>query len=122
MDAIQLGLLEQVADLHGVPEGAYNIRSNGQGIARNSTANIEIAPKQDKPGIDIIIKPGTKKESVHIPVVLSQSGLKDMVYNDFYVGEDADVVIVQAAASTMTAVRIPSTTVFTAFSSERMPG
>ena len=94
MDAIQLGLLEQVADLHGVPEGAYNIRSNGQGIARNSTANIEIAPKQDKPGIDIIIKPGTKKESVHIPVVLSQSGLKDMVYNDFYVGEDADVVIV----------------------------
>ena len=55
MDAIQLGLLEQVADLHGVPEGAYNIRSNGQGIARNSTANIEIAPKQDKPGIDIIM-------------------------------------------------------------------
>ena len=99
MDAIQLGLLEQVADLHGVPEGAYNIRSNGQGIARNSTANIEIAPKQDKPGIDIIIKPGTKKESVHIPVVLSQSGLKDMVYNDFYVGEDADVVIADGRIS-----------------------
>ena len=68
MDAIQLGLLEQVADLHGVPEGAYNIRSNGQGIARNSTANIDIAPKQDKPGIDIIIKPGTKKRASTFPL------------------------------------------------------
>ena len=94
MDAIQLSLLEQVAGLHEVPEGAYNIRSNGQGIARNTTANIDIVTKIDKPGIDIIIKPGTKKESVHIPVILSQSGLKEMVYNDFYVGEDSDVTIV----------------------------
>ena len=94
MDAIQLSLLEQVAGLHEVPEGAYNIRSNGQGIARNTTANIDIVTKTDKPGIDIIIKPGTKKESVHIPVILSQSGLKEMVYNDFYVGEDSDVTIV----------------------------
>ena len=94
MDAIQLSLLEQVAGLHEVPEGAYNIRSNGQGIARNTTANIDIVTKTDKPGIDIIVKPGTKKESVHIPVILSQSGLKEMVYNDFYVGEDSDVTIV----------------------------
>lgn len=94
MDAIQLSLLEQVAGLHEVLEGAYNIRSNGQGIARNTTANIDIVTKTDKPGIDIIIKPGTKKESVHIPVILSQSGLKEMVYNDFYVGEDSDVTIV----------------------------
>ena len=94
MDAIQLSLLEQVAGLHEVPEGAYNIRSNGQGIARNTTANIDIVTKTDKPGIDIIIKPGTKKESVHIPVILSQSGLKEMVYNDFYVGKDSDVTIV----------------------------
>ena len=94
MDAIQLSLLEQVAGLHEVPEGAYNIRSNGQGIARNTTANIDIVTKTDKPGIDIIIKPGTKKASVHIPVILSQSGLKEMVYNDFYVGEDSDVTIV----------------------------
>ena len=94
MDAIQLSLLEQVAGLHEVLEGAYNIRSNGQGIARTTTANIDIVTKTDKPGIDIIIKPGTKKESVHIPVILSQSGLKEMVYNDFYVGEDSDVTIV----------------------------
>ena len=94
MDAIQLGLLEQVADLHGVPEGAYNIRSNGQGIARNSTANIEIAPKQDKPGIDIYIDGKTDGEAVYIPVVLSKSGMTDLVYNDFYVEDGADVRIV----------------------------
>lgn len=94
MDAIQLSLLEQVSGLHEVPEGAYNIRANGVSAARNSTANIEIVTKTDKPGIDIIIKPGTKNESVHIPVILSESGLKEMVYNDFIIGDDADVTIV----------------------------
>lgn len=94
MDQIQKTLLEQVADLHEVPEGAYNIRSNGKSAARNTTANIDIVTKQDKPGIDIIIKPGTKHESVHIPVIISESGLEEAVYNDFYVGEDADVVII----------------------------
>lgn len=94
IDEIQKRLLEEVADLHDVPEGAYNIRANGQMAARNTTANIDIVSKTDVSGIDIRIKPGTKKESVHIPVVLSASGLKEMVYNDFYVGEDSDVVIV----------------------------
>lgn len=94
MDKIQQALIEQVADLHTVPEGAYNIRANGKLAGRNTTANIDIITKEDKPGIDIIIKPGTKNESVHIPVVLSESGLKDMVYNDFYIGADADVTIV----------------------------
>lgn len=94
IDAIQKTILEQVADLHTVPEGAYNIRANGKMAGRNTTANIDIISKEDGSGIDIRIKPGTKHESVHIPVVLSQSGLKEMVYNDFYIGEDADVVIV----------------------------
>ena len=94
MDAIQKSLLEQVAGLHEMPEGAYNIRANGKKAARNSTAHIEIVSKTDKDGIDIIIKPGTKNESVHIPVVLSESGLTDTVYNDFFVGDDCDVVIV----------------------------
>lgn len=94
MDAIQKGLLEKVADLHEIPEGAYNIRANGGLGGRNTTANIDIVTKTDKPGIDIIIKPNTKKESVHIPVVISESGLKEMVYNDFYIGEGADVTIV----------------------------
>ena len=94
MDEIQKKILAEVADLHGVPEGAYNIRANGAGVARSTTANIDIVTKTDKPGIDIIIKPGTKNESVHIPVVISESGLKDMVYNDFFIGEDADVTIV----------------------------
>ena len=94
MDAIQKSMLEKIADLHEVPEGAYNIRSNGALAGRNTTANIDIVTKQDKPGIDIIIKPVTKNESVHIPVILSESGLNDCVYNDFYIGEGADVVIV----------------------------
>ncbi len=94
MDEIQKTLLEQIAGLHEVPSGAYNIRANGGMAARNTTANIDIVTKEDKSGIDIMIKPGTKHESVHIPVVLSQSGLKEMVYNDFYVGDDCDVVIV----------------------------
>ena len=77
-----------------MPEGAYNIRVNGQKAARAVTANIDIESKADGSGIDIRIKPGTKNESVHIPVVLSMSGLHEVVYNDFYVGEDSDVVIV----------------------------
>ena len=94
LDAIQKRLIEEIADLHSVPEGAYNFRANGQLAGRSSTANIEIVSKADGSGIDIHVKPGTKNESVHIPVVLSQSGLKETVYNDFYIGEDADVVIV----------------------------
>ncbi|MDE6387169.1 MAG: SufD family Fe-S cluster assembly protein [Lachnospiraceae bacterium] len=94
MDAIQQNLLEQVAGLHEIPAGAYNIRANGQMAGRNTTANIDIITKEDKSGIDIRIKADTKAESVHIPVVLSQSGLKESVYNDFFVGENADVTII----------------------------
>lgn len=94
MDEIQKNLLEQVAGLHEMPAGAYNIRANGQSVNRSTTAHIDIVTKEDKQGIDIVIKPGTKKESVHIPVLLSQSGLTEMVYNDFYVGDDCDVTIV----------------------------
>ena len=94
LDEIQIRLLQEIADLHTVPEGAYNIRSNSGLAGRNTTANIDIVSKPDGSGIDIHIKPGTKKESVHIPVVLSESGLKETVYNDFYIGEDSDVVIV----------------------------
>ena len=94
MDAIQKNLLEQVADLHEIPTGAYNIRTNGGLAGRNTTANIDIITKEDKPGIDIIIKPGTKKESLHIPVLLTQSGIKESVYNDFIIGEDCDVTII----------------------------
>ncbi|HPS75381.1 MAG TPA: SufD family Fe-S cluster assembly protein [Oscillospiraceae bacterium] len=94
MDLIQKKLLAEVADLHGIPEGAYNIRADGKLAGRNTTANIDIVTKTDKPGIDIIIKPGTKNESVHIPVIIEQTGLNDLVYNDFYVGEDCDVTIV----------------------------
>ena len=94
IDEIGKSLLKEVADLDALPVGAYNVRVNGESSERNTTANIDIVSKTDKSGIDIIIKPGTKNESVHIPVILSQSGMKEMVYNDFYVGEDCDVTIV----------------------------
>ncbi|MBO4310850.1 MAG: SufD family Fe-S cluster assembly protein [Lachnospiraceae bacterium] len=94
MDKITKELLEQVADLHEIPVGAYNIRKDGELYGRNVSANIDIVTKKDKPGIDIIIKDNTVKESVHIPVIISQSGLKEAVYNDFYIGENCDVTII----------------------------
>ena len=94
MDTIQKSLLEKLTDLHDIPEGAYNIRANGALGARNTTANIDIVSKEDKDGIDIIIKPNTKNESVHIPVIISKTGIDDLVYNDFYIGENADVTII----------------------------
>ena len=94
MNSIELNLLKEVAELDSLPIGAYNLRANGESAGRNTTANIDIVTKTDKPGIDIYIKPGTKNESMHIPVILSKAGLKDMVYNDFHIGEGADVVII----------------------------
>ena len=94
LDAIQKRLISEIADLHSVPAGAYNFRANSQLAGRNTTAKIDIISKENGSGIDIRIKPGTKNESVHIPVVISESGIKETVYNDFYIGEDADVVIV----------------------------
>lgn len=94
LNDVQLKLLEEIADLHGVSEGAYNIRANGEMAQRNTTANVDIVSKEDVSGIDIFIRPGTKNESIHIPVVLSKSGIKETVYNDFHVGDDCDVLIV----------------------------
>ncbi len=94
LNDIQKRILAEIADLHKVPAGAYNIRANGESAGRNSTANIEITTKTDVSGINIRIKDGTVNESVHIPVVVSETGLKETVYNDFYVGDNCDVVIV----------------------------
>ena len=94
MDAIQKSLLEQVAGIHEVPQGAYSLRVNGSLYGKNDSENISIVKKEDQPGIDIYIKAGTKNESLHIPVLLSQTGIKELVYNDFHIGEDCDVTIV----------------------------
>lgn len=94
MDIIEKRLLKEIADIETTPMGAYNIRENGKGVARNTTSNIDIVTKTDKQGIDIIIKENTVDESVHIPVILTQSGLTDVVYNDFYIGKNSNVVIV----------------------------
>ena len=94
MDKITLNMLTQIADLHKVPEGAFSLRENGKSAQIKSSENILITKKTDRPGIDITVKPGTKNESCHIPVVISETGITELVYNDFYIGEDADVVIV----------------------------
>lgn len=94
MNSTELELLKIIADMNETPDGAYNIRSNGKLADRHVTENIDIRTKTDKPGIDIIIKPGTKGETVHIPVIISETGLTDLVYNDFIIGENADVTIV----------------------------
>ena len=94
LSAIQKNMLKEIAGYEEIPEGAYNLRSNGALAGRRTTANIDIQTKTDKPGIDIIIKPGTKNERVDIPVILTETGLDDLVYNDFYIGEGADVLIV----------------------------
>lgn len=94
INQIDSELLEQIADMHGIPQGSFNIRKNGQSIARNSDSDIEIISKTDKSGIDIIVKPGVKNKSVHIPVIITVGNLSDLVYNDFYIGKGADVLIV----------------------------
>ena len=94
MNKIDKDLLAKIADLHGTPEGSYNIRKNGVSVERKTSAEIDITTKADKPGIDINIKPGVVGKSVHIPVIITQTGLTESVYNDFFVGENADVTIV----------------------------
>lgn len=97
-DKIYQNLLQEIAGLYSMPMGAFNIRADGQGVERQTTANIDIETKKDQPGIDIRVKAGTKNESIHIPVVIGRTGLKDLVYNDFYIGADADVTIVAGCA------------------------
>lgn len=94
MNNTELELLKIIADMEGTPDGAFNIRANGVSAERKVTENIDIRTKEDKSGIDIIIKPHTKNEKVHIPVIISQTGYSELVYNDFIIGEGADVEIV----------------------------
>ncbi len=94
MENYELDLLKMIADIDGTPKGAYNIRANGALASRNITENVLIKEKDGAPGIEIIIKSGTKNEKVHIPVIISESGIKETVYNDFIIGDDCDIEIV----------------------------
>lgn len=94
MEQVDKQLLKEISDIDGEIKGAYNIRKNGKGIERKVTDNINIITKKDKPGIDIYVKENTKFEFVHIPVIITESGLRDVVYNDFYIGKNANVVII----------------------------
>ena len=94
LSPIDESLLATIANIHGMPKGAFNIRRDGKLVERHNSAYIEIATKTDNPGIDIKVKPGTKGESVFIPVIVTQSGLKDVVYNTFYIGDNCDIEII----------------------------
>ena len=94
LNNVDEGVLGEIIKLDKIKEGAYNIRKNGQGIERKVTENVNIITKTDKPGINIYVKENTKFELVHIPVIITESGLKDVVYNDFYIGKNANVFIV----------------------------
>lgn len=94
IDNVDKDILSEISDLENITKGAYNIRKNGQGVERKITENINIITKEDKSGIDIIVKENTKFEYVYIPVIVSKSGLKDLVYNDFYIGKNSKVIIV----------------------------
>ena len=107
LSPIDESLLAEIANIHGMPKGAFNIRKDGQLVERHSSANIEIATKTDNPGIDIRIKAGTKGETVYIPVIVTQSGLKDVVYNTFYIEDDCDVTII-AGCGIITSIRMQS--------------
>ena len=94
MNNIEKDLLLAVSDLHQIPSGAFSLRENGKSVEKNSTTNINIVSKKDKNGIDIYISPNTQNESLHMPVIITKSGIKDLVYNDFYVGDNCDILIV----------------------------
>ncbi|WP_165062649.1 SufD family Fe-S cluster assembly protein [Adlercreutzia sp. ZJ154] len=94
LSSIDMNLLAEIANIHGMPKGAVNIRKDGELVERHSSANIEISTKTDHPGIDIHIAPGTRGETVHIPVIVTMAGVKDVVYNTFYIGDDCDVNII----------------------------
>ena len=91
---IRLGLLEKIADLHGTPQGAYSIRENSETAGRQSTEEIQIEPKTDRAGINVFVRSGTRNKSVHIPVIITKTGITELVYNDFVIGDDCDVLIV----------------------------
>lgn len=94
LNKIDKELLSQITDLHAIEQGSYSFRKNGEGVAINSTSDIQIVKKTDKPGIDIYVKPNVTNKSMHLPVIISQGGISDKVYNDFYIGDNADVLIV----------------------------
>ncbi len=94
INSLQERLFSEIADLHGIPEGAYNLRADGEVLSRHTTANIDIKTNSKRNGIEIYVKDHTKNESVHIPVVLTKTGQTEVVYNDFYIGDDCDVLIV----------------------------
>ncbi len=94
MNDIEKKLLEKITDLHKLPSGTFSFRKNGKSEIQNNTKDVQIIPKKDKNGIDIFVNPNVKNKSIHIPVIITVGGLDDLVYNDFYIGHDADILIV----------------------------
>ena len=91
-------MLKIIADYDGLEKASYNIREDGECVGRKSTKNVSIEPLFDRSGIEIRVKENTKGETVYIPACLTKSGVNDLVYNDFYIGENSDVTIVAGCA------------------------
>lgn len=92
LDQIEKELFQTVADVSEPPQGAFNFRLNGKSIGRQSSKNIDVQPQKN--GLIIKVAANTPDEVVHIPVVISKTGHKETVINDFYIGDNADVTIV----------------------------
>ena len=93
LTALDRKILQEIADLHGEPPGAYNIRKDGAGVERRSLPGVKIEPKTDKAGIDVLVAPG-HEGTVHIPVLLTDTEQKDVVYNTIEIGAGADILLV----------------------------
>ena len=93
LDKVTQDVLKMIDSYGFRQEGAYNLRLNGMAVCHGDSRHINIVKKEDKPGIDIHISGEAKDEQVHIPVVMSQEGV-DIVYNDFYIEDGADVTII----------------------------
>lgn len=94
LQKIDLNILENITDLNAVPSGAVNIRLNGQPVVRHSTPNVSISSNPENNGLLVEVKPHSKKEVVHVPVILTTPGLKEVVYNTFIIGENAEAEII----------------------------
>ena len=93
MNDTDKNLLKEISDSDIEQADAYNIRKNGKGVSRKTNPYIDIVPKEDNQGIDVYVKENTLLSIIHVPVLLTESGLKDVVYNDFHIGKNSNVII-----------------------------
>lgn len=93
MNNVDEKLLDKIIDTKKNKVEVINIRKNGKSIKRKVNEYIDIVSKEDGSGIDIYVKENVLFGIVHIPVIITESGLTDVVYNDFHIGKNSNVAI-----------------------------